>query len=217
MLASSNRKTGLCSATYVAQRSCGRCRFKGAGCYAEGGCTGFTTRRLNAEADAADLSPIDLAESEAEALRELAPVLDLRLHVLGDCNTGVTSRIVSRAAAKWAANGRKVWAYTHGPRMRREDWNDVSCLASVETVPGIRSALRRGFVPALTVEKFPSRVFTVAGVRFVSCPEQVRGVECVSCRLCFDDENLRRRQLGIAFAIHGAGVKRISLPVLAAA
>ena len=217
VLASSNRKLGLCSATYVSQGSCPKgCRFLGTACYAEQGPTGIITRRLGAQGKAEGLSALDLAYAEAECLGDLPALLDLRLHVVGDCVSRRAVRIVAAKAAKWPARGRSAWGYTHSDKARRSDWGPVSVLGSVETLAGLRSVRRRGFVPALTVERFPARTWRAGGVRWVACPYQTVGTQCVECRLCLTDSDLRNKGLGIAFAVHGSGARRISLPMLGA-
>jgi hypothetical protein len=213
-----NRKLGLAGATYVAQPSCpAGCRFRGAGCYAEAGPAGIHTARLNAEADAEGLGPEALAENEAEAVRSMRGLLDLRLHVVGDCPTQRTARVVAAAAAVYAARRRRaVWTYTHARSATRDDWGGVSVLGSCETPAGVRSALRRGLTPALVVRRPPGEgnVFAHQGLRFVVCPYQTKGTPCVDCGLCLRADWLWRRRLAIAFVAHGVKRRSIELPVL---
>jgi hypothetical protein len=52
------------------------------------------------------------------------------------------------------------------------------------------------------------KAYNLAGVRWIPCPQQTRGVTCDACRLCFDADGLRDRGTGIAFAVHGSSGKR---------
>lgn len=56
------------------------------------------------------------------------------------------------------------------------------------------------------------------GTRMIPCPQQTKGgdVTCVECRLCLDADGLMARNMGIAFAAHGASVRKVRarLPVL---
>ena len=216
VLVSGNRKLGLASATYVAQGSCPPgCRFRDAGCYAEHGYVGFQTRRLNRESRGR--SHQALAEAEADALSGMPPLLDLRFHVVGDTRSPHGARLLAAQAARWEANGRRAWGYTHATRVKRRDWGSASILGSCEDMKGMRSMVRRGFVPAIVVDRFPSRSFSLGGIRFIACPYQTLGTQCVECRLCLDDGALRDKGLGIAFESHGQGKGRISLPMVEAA
>lgn len=215
VLLSQNRKLGMASATYVAQGSCPRsCRLLGCGCYAENGPTGIITRRVGEEAAAS--SPTRLAEEEAEALRELPAAFDLRLHVVGDCQGREEARTVSDACSKWITAGKRAWTYTHSTTAIRDDWGGVSVLGSCEAGDdaGLRSVLERGFAPAIVVPSFPSRRFKHRGVSWIACLYETKKTACSSCRLCLDDEYLRRKGTGIAFAAHGSRKRRIPLAMV---
>jgi hypothetical protein len=209
---SQNAKIGLAGATYAAQASCPRtCRFLGNGCYAEEGHTSLITRRLNEEAAQQALTDQAIAENEADLLAGMRGLLDLRLHVVGDCRTREAARRVACGAERYASRvGRRVWTYTHAEDVRRDDWGGVSVLASCESGSGVRRALRRGFVPALVVKRAPDHLVTAGGVRFVLCPYQTKQLDCTRCRLCLDDASLRQRGLGIA--LHGSKRKSLQLP-----
>lgn len=218
---SQNRKLGPCSATYVAQPSCPpTCRFLDAGCYAEHGQMGIHTRRLNAEA--AGLTPLDLAANEAEVVDALPARLDLRLHVVGDCATPPAAHPVAHAAVRYSKRSRRgvaAWGYTHAWRsVARRDWHSVSMLASCESPYEALDAMGRGYAAAVTVREFRSgKAYSWGGVRVLPCPEQTRGdVSCVDCRLCFESDKLLSRGDVIGFRAHGAGKSRMSLPVLEA-
>jgi hypothetical protein len=101
--------------------------------------------------------------------------------------------------------GGRVWTYTHSwRRIPAHAFWPISTLASCETPDQVKAARRRGYAPALVVEKFPKgkRPFVVAGTKFIPCPAETIGKTCVECRLCLDAD-LRGMGAGIAFQVHG--------------
>ncbi len=230
-----NRKTGPVSSTYVSQHSCpGSCPLRGQGCYAEAGPVGYVTRRLNAsEVVRADT----IAREEAEAIDSLSSWRPLRLHVVGDCRTRASARIVSAAADRYAARffqrmkemvfratrthlmaerwkyEKIVWTYTHAWRnVERSDWGGVSVLASCETAAQAEEATERGYAVALIVEDYEQEAaYPLEGtsLKVVPCPYQTRGTPCDQCRLCWDDLRLIRDRVLIGFRAHGAGKNRV--------
>ena len=219
---SKNGKIGDVAATYVTQSSCpSTCPLMGAGCYAEGGRAGITTRRLNDAAE--DASALDCAIAEAAEIDRLPDNgRDLRLHVVGDCRTNAAAKRVSAAAERYMGRspGAAVWTYTHAWRnVNRASWGRVSVLASVENRADAALAAARGYAVAMVVaEHETDRAEVVDGARSVPCVEQTRGRTCVECRLCFDDAGLRDRATPaiITFAVHGASSKRAAAAVNAA-
>lgn len=117
------------------------------------------------------------------------------------------------------------WSYTHAwYEHSREDWGPVSTLASIQTPSNLVEAKRRGWAPAIVVphdffEKRPSFdpitgepiAFTLEGdtTKWLPCPAQnpdeSKAVGCTHCRLCLDDQKLRRDNFGIAFHAHSSG------------
>jgi hypothetical protein len=209
-LRSENGKTGLAAVTYASiAATCGNCGLKNNGCYAQGGRVAILVRQLDEQAGNA----LATARAEAALIRENAKKAPagypLRLHASGDCKTEATARTVANAASEWPG---PVWTYTHSWRdVPRKAWGSVSVLASIENVDDGRAALKAGYAPALIVHEHPSdgRAFTRAGVTWIPCPEQTRGVQCIQCRLCFDADALKQRRHGIAFAAHGNFAKRV--------
>jgi len=132
---------------------------------------------------------------------------DLRLHIGGDVADELSARILAGAAARWLGRGGgRVWTYTHSwRRIPVESFWPISVLASVETPDQVGAARRRGYAPALVVDRFPDgkRPFSVGGTRFIPCPAETIGKTCVECRLCLDAD-LRGMGAGIAFQVHGA-------------
>lgn len=200
-------KLGKVSATYAAQASCpSACVFRDAGCYAEHGpLSMLTTKRLN-RAAGTEATPESVAIEEAERIDQLTGTRDLRLHVVGDCSTEGAARIVAAAAARYTARGGgRVWTYTHAWRtVPREAWGTVSVLASCETIADIQAARARGYATSLTVQDhLTDKAHTLIDETVLPCPEQTRGVQCATCRLCTDDARLRDTGRTIAFALHG--------------
>ena len=210
-----NAKLGACSCTYVSQESCpADCPFMGAGCYAELGHTGIVTRRLN---DTPERRADRLAAEEGRAIDTLTGDSPLRLHVVGDCRTERAARSVAAAARRFLRRGgQPVWTYTHSwRRVPRAAWGDVSVLASCESVEHVAEARALGYAAALVVAEFEqAAAYEHHGERVIPCPHQTRGVQCVDCRLCFDDGRLLNARLTIAFEAHGASRRRVALTVL---
>jgi hypothetical protein len=213
VLKSDNRKIGNVATTYASQASCPKsCPFFNNGCYAESGFTGFTTRRLN-KATTDFTTEQDVANSEASVIDRMSGKLPLRLHVVGDCATPEAAATVSAAAGRYIERGgQKVWTYTHAWRkVNRKHWGKVSVLASTESVHGIRMARKRGYAAAIVVESHPAdgKAYTLDGEKIIPCPEQTRGLTCDQCRLCWNDESLKKRKATIAFAAHGQSEAKV--------
>lgn len=205
---SANRKIGDASATSASQSSCPvDCPLFNAGCYAEKGLQGIHTRRLNkSPLRAADR----IAVAEAREIAKLSGRRALRLHVVGDARTDLAARILARAAKRYSAkHGAPVWTYTHAwKRVKRASWGAVSVLASCGTLKEAEAAMRAGYAAAMVLEpgeRHPvdgKAYMTPDGVKCIPCPEQTRGVQCTSCRLCFDDKGLLERESVIVFQYH---------------
>lgn len=211
-----NRKVGNVAVTHASQGSCPNdCMFKNAGCYAEGGPQGFTTRRLNKANPNA--TSTEIALEEAKVIDALSGKRPLRIHIVGDCKTARAARIVSRAAKRYHRKfNQKIWTYTHGwRRVRRDHWGMVSVLASCESLTDIRQARARRYATALVVDFHPEdgkaylKVDEFGSEKIIPCPEQTKGITCSQCRLCWDDNKLRDRGVTIAFAAHGNSTKRV--------
>lgn len=206
--ASKNSKTGLVAATYAPiSKTCPKsCSFYKNGCYAQDGFTGMQNRQL--ERNAKNTSPLELALIEARKIRELdvPPGRPLRLHVTGDCTSIRAAQILASAAKKYPG---PVWGYTHNWRkIPRSAWGTISIFASCENLEQAQAAIELGYPPALVVAQHPENGKAWRdrwGWKWVPCPEQTRGVQCVSCRLCFDPPV----GVGIAFAAHGRAKHKV--------
>ncbi len=208
---SGNSKTGTVSVTHASQASCpSDCPFLRNGCYAETGPQGaFVTAKLNASTEKRALQ---VARVEAAVVRKLTGKRDLRGHVVGDCKTDATAKVVSRAYDAHAAkHGRSVWSYTHAWQdVARESWGGVSILASCESVSQAKLAMGRSYAAAVVVDSFQQpKAYELDGVKLIPCPEQTRGVKCVDCRLCFNDKALLEREAVIGFLPHGSGAAKV--------
>jgi hypothetical protein len=213
------------------------CRFFDNGCYASAGQSHLTVGRLNETATrwSVPWSALEVSFAEAEAIERLWPYgvpqdgrcggRDLRLHVSGEVSCTLGARALGASASRWRSRGGgRCWTYTHRwGEISRSAWtSSISVLASVESGPEAEVAIARGYVPSIVVPVFPAgrKVFSVPGssTRFVPCLNEAGArVTCVECRLCLDDEALRTRGLGIAFAVHGSDSQaaRRVLPVVA--
>lgn len=205
---SENDKTGKIACTYVGQRSCPhRCPLKGEGCYAESGYVGFITCKLNKSVD----GPVRIAQREAKGIRGLLGDRPLRLHVVGDCATSETARIVSSAAEEYMLkHNQPVWTYTHG-RIPREAWGKVSVLRSCHSLRQAEVAFAAGFAAAIVVKKFKSNkaYYIGRGMTGIPCPAQTKdNVTCDSCRLCAQDKYLIDKKMVILLEVHGVAKKK---------
>jgi hypothetical protein len=201
---SKNTKTGPISATYAAQGSCPTsCPLLHSGCYAESGQVGMLAARLAAK----PATPRAIARQEAAAIDTLTGALPLRLHVVGDCRTDATTRIVSAAADRYAArHDQPVWTYTHAWRaVDRDSWGAVSVRASCESVGEIPAATARGYRAAVIVSEHPTdgRAWNSAAGKVIPCPAQTRDTTCRDCKLCWTSPHT------IAFAAHGQSTKKV--------
>lgn len=207
-------------ATYTSiKTSCPKsCPLMGEGCYAELGYVGITSHRLDDEAKGN--SPLDTARAEAKAIDDsykggVVPTgRDLRLHVAGDSRTLAGTRMINKAVKRWKQRGGgAVWSYTHAwKHVSREEWNQVSILASISHTGEVEEARKQGYAPAIVVPEHPSeKAFQLDGcdTKWIPCPAQTRGIGCTDCRLCFNANRLFDGNFGIAFSVHGVMQQQI--------
>lgn len=206
---SGNKKTGIVSVTYAPMTTCpSACPFLNAGCYAQSGPTMLHLSRINKASDG--MTRIDIAKAEADAILLLTGKRPLRLHVVGDCATDETAKIVSAACMEYASrHAQAVWIYTHAWRnVSVDSWNEVSVLASCETASDIVDAYNRGYAPAITGTPVEVEEF-----RSIICLAQTKGISCARCRLCWDVERLRKNRSVVTFLPHGARKKAANAAV----
>ena len=207
---SANGKTGPVSATYASQDTCPpACPLLKKGCYAKTGHVGIVTKRLNT---APSMAKNAMAEQEAQAISELTGRQDLRVHVVGDCTTGKTARIIAGAMKKHRKRrGRSAWTYTHSwKRIPVKNWLGESVLASCETISKAKEAMFLGYAPAVIVESFDRPgPYVKDGLKILPCRHTTHGVQCVDCRACFDVSALLRTKTAIGFIPHGSESKAV--------
>jgi hypothetical protein len=218
-----NRKTGKVAATYVSQDTCpDSCALKKSGCYAEKGFVAITTQRLN---NAGEMPAEQISLQEASLIRKAAIKVakqkekqektgkryethmvgkPLRLHVVGDFPSQKALDAVDSACGLYTENGGgKAWSYTHNWATLQPAEN-ISLLASVDSLSDGLKALAKGFAPAGVVESFESeKTHKIQGVKWIPCPEQTgKAKNCKECGLCFNAERLAKGGLGILFKLH---------------
>lgn len=211
---------GQVSATWAPQTTCPQdCPLLDAGCYAEVGHAGFTTRRLNANVGTA--SPEALALEEAELIVDtLSGTRKLRVHVVGDCATPEAATTIAMAMELHEQkHGQPAWTYTHAWRdVPKDAWLDARVLASVHSVAEADDARHRGYATALTTPAHPSnKLYAIGGLTVVPCPAQfkyggTRVVTCEHCTLCQSPEVLQAEGLVVGFEPdHGTRAKILTL------
>lgn len=207
-------------ATYVSiKASCPKtCPLMGEGCYAQLGPVGIHTARLDLEAKG--FTALQAARSEAKAIDNsykggaVPTGRDMRLHVAGDSRTIAGSRLINNAIGHWKERGGgECWSYTHAwKHVPREEWNNVSMLASVSNVTEAAEAQELGYAPSIVVGEHPSdKAYKLEGsdTKWIPCPAQTREVGCSDCRLCFNADRLHEGNFGIAFAVHGVQKNKV--------
>lgn len=189
------------------------CELKGGnGCYAELSFVGIQSIRLNKEA--VKLSALQVARAEAKAIDNsydggnVPHERSMRLHVAGDSRTITGTRIINAAIGRWKKRGGGVcWSYTHAWRsVSRNEWSNVSILASVKSIVEVTEARKQGYAPAIIVSEFSGdKAFQISGsdIKWIPCPAQTREIGCTDCKLCFNADRLYQNNFGIAFAAHG--------------
>lgn len=217
---SKNDKTGEMSATYTGYQTCpDTCplkpaiaedgAFKSAPCYASCDFVGFTMHRITKAAVGQDL--VQIQKQECDAISKLSGKRILRLKVGGDTPNAEYAQGLAEACQTYTSkHGQPTYGYTHNWRnIPRESFGGISILASCDAVSDIAEAKARGYATATVVSEFPNgnKAFTVDGNRIVPCPEQCsteeKHVQCVDCKLCCNDANLRKHNITIGFVAHG--------------
>jgi hypothetical protein len=201
-------------ATYVSiKASCpSSCNLKDQGCYAQLGNVGIHIHRMDKEAEG--MSALQIARAEAKAIDSsykggsIPKNRDLRLHVAGESRTVTGTKIINKAVGRWKnRGGNDCWSYTHAWRnVPREEWSNVSVLASVDSISDVEDARQQGYAPAIVVSEFTNaKAFKMKGssTKWIPCPAQTKEVPCTDCRLCFNADRLYKGNFGIAFAAHG--------------
>lgn len=212
---------GRMDSTYVnIKDSCpSTCELKESGCYTKTSFVGMIVRRL--ERQSLNTSPLKLARAEAKAIdqsyngKNVPTGTYLRLHVSGDTRVIKGARILNKAVGRWLKrNGHTAYSYTHAWRhIHRNEWNNVSILASIDKVEEAKQAKQNGYACAIVIpEHLTDRAFKIEGsdISWLPCPAQTKEkVSCSSCKLCMKADWLFTNNKGIAFAAHGINKSKI--------
>lgn len=202
---SGNKKLGKASTTYTHGDTCPKtCPYNHnnfGGCYGHNGPVNMQVLRIKKQEDL-----LDYAIAEAAAIVSLPAKKPLRLHTFGDCPTNETASVVSAAGEDYIERGQPVWTYTHAwKEVNRSSWRKVSVLASCETPADVKKAHEKGYATSITLESFPngSKAFERNGIKILPCLEQSGlSPSCADCKICFDDQKLRKQGLTIGFVLH---------------
>jgi hypothetical protein len=136
------------------------------------------------------------------------PNVNLRVHVSGDCSSLTSVNIVNKAIGRWKSRGGNIaYTYTHAwDQVMREQWSNVSVLASIDSIDQATYARQNGYAPSLVVSEHPSdKVYTLesSDVKWIPCPAQTKKVTCEKCKLCMNADRLFEKNMGITFSAHG--------------
>jgi hypothetical protein len=225
MQVTGNKKTGPMSGTYAPiEQSCpDSCPFKQGivtregkriYCYAEIGRVGKSN--LECEDEAFLKTPVEIAKVEAKGIDLLkAYGQPLRLHISGDARTNAAASHLANASKRFVnRGGGPPFTYSHAWKdVKRASWGIVSVLASLHKPEDSKLATKRGYACSIVVDDFPNneKAFSLPGseIDWIPCPQQTeRSETCLSCRLCFDDQKLRKGKKGIAFKKHTPNDKK---------
>lgn len=208
---SQNSKTGDCDAVYVTTNSCSKsCPLKNKGCYAENSYVGIIVNRLNKSSK--NLTATQIARLESKAIVSAytdQPKRNLRLHVSGDCKTIEGVKLINNAVKKWKNNSDKIaFSYTHSwDKIFRDQWSNVSMLASIDNVEQATAARENGYACALIVDKHSSnKAYKIEGsdITWLPCPAQTKDKNCMECKICLDADKLFKNNMGVTFESHGS-------------
>jgi len=191
------------------------CPLKGEGCYGDCYPLCLHIKRLDKEADG--LSILQIARAEAKVINEsykggrIPNGRNLRIHVTGDSRTIAGTKLINSACGNWLDRGNNsnhIWSYTHcWDYILRNQWDNVSMLASVDSIDQVIYARQNGYAPAIVVaEHLSNKSYYIKGsdVKWLACPAQTRdNVACSDCLLCTKANHLYDKNMGISFAAHG--------------
>ena len=157
---------------------------------------------------------ITIAQAESDGIDKLSGKSNLRVHVVGDCQTIEAASIVGSAMVRYEQrSGKRAYTYTHAWRnVPYTAWQGARVIASCETTQDINIARdERGYPSAeFTYMEHESRkVFVRNGIKVLPCPNQFnKAVTCDKCMACANIEMLKDKNLVIGIAGHGA-VKKL--------
>jgi hypothetical protein len=158
-----------------------------------------------------DVLAITIAQAESDGIDSLSGKSNLRVHVVGDCQTPAAASIVGAAMVRYEqrSNNRRAFTYTHAWRdVPYSAWVGARVIASCETAQDIDAArFELGYPSAeFTYMKHESRKVHVRdGVKVLPCPNQFnKAITCNKCMVCSDVDMLQERGMVIGLSAHGA-------------
>jgi len=157
---------------------------------------------------------ITIAQAESDGIDKLSGKSNLRVHVVGDCQTIEAASIVGSAMVRYEQrSGKRAYTYTHAWRnVPYTAWQGARVIASCETTQDIdmaRSELGYPSAEFTYMEHESRKVFVRDGIKVLPCPNQFnKAVTCDKCMACANIEMLKDKNLVIGIAGHGA-VKKL--------
>jgi hypothetical protein len=154
---------------------------------------------------------IQIQQQECKGIEGLSGKLALRLKVGGDTPSAEYAEGLAKSCEIYTAkHGQPAYGYTHNwHNIPRQAFGQISMLASCDTVAEISEAKALGYATATVVSSFPNgpKAFDIDGNKVIPCPNQTarkdKPIQCVDCRLCFNDSKLISHNITIGFVAHG--------------
>jgi len=153
---------------------------------------------------------ITIAQAESDGIDKLSGKSNLRVHVVGDCQTIDAASIVGSAMVRYEQRGgKRAYTYTHAWRnVPYAAWQGARVIASCETTQDINMARSELGYPSAEftyMEHESRKVFVRDGIKVLPCPNQFnKAVTCDKCMACANIEMLQDKNLVIGIAGHGA-------------
>ena len=195
-------KTGPMSVTHAPQLSCPT------------NCTFYPDTIDDISGTDRDVLAITIAQAESDGIDKLSGKSNLRVHVVGDCQTTEAASIVGAAMVRYEQrSGKRAYTYTHAWRdVPYSAWQGARVIASCETTQDINIARDELGYPSAEftyMEHESRKVFKRDGIKVLPCPNQFnKEVTCDKCMACANIEMLQDKNLVIGIAGHGA-VKKL--------
>ena len=195
-------KTGPMSVTHAPQLSCPT------------DCTFYPDTIDDISGTDRDVLAITIAQAESDGIDKLSGKSNLRVHVVGDCQTIESASIVGAAMVRYEQrSGKRAYTYTHAWRdVPYSAWQGARVIASCETTQDINIARDELGYPSAEftyMEHESRKVFVRDGIKVLPCPNQFnKAVTCDKCMACANIEMLQDKNLVIGIAGHGA-VKKL--------
>ena len=196
---SGDRKTGPMSVTHAPQLSCPT------------DCAFYPDTVDDITGTDRDELAFTIARAEADGIDKLSGKRNLRVHVVGDCQTIESAMIVGAAMVRYEnrSDGKRAYTYTHAWRnVPYSAWQGARVIASCETAQDIDMARNELGYPSAEftyMEHETRKVHVRDGIKVLPCPNQFnKDVTCDKCMACANIEMLKEKNLVIGIAGHGA-------------